>query len=105
MHSCIWRFCSKYKNVNKNILDNSDTEEVMDYNARFEGGFVLPLLGKIFTRLKKSSLQLRDRRSEGESRKKNIREKDAKDNYEVKGLLKVAHSLVLNFNYQFLKKK
>ena len=67
----------KEMGANKNILEYSVAQAVLDYNAGYEKGFVLPLLGEPFTRLQQSSLQLRARKREREWRKrKQMREKD-----------------------------
>ena len=40
LHSRIWRFCSKYKNANKQILDYALAQAVTDYNVGYVEGYV-----------------------------------------------------------------
>lgn len=61
LHSRIWRYCSKYTNANKNILEYAIGQAVLDYNVGFEDGFVLPRFAPPFTKIQQESLQHRDR--------------------------------------------
>ncbi|KAK3892697.1 hypothetical protein Pcinc_003489 [Petrolisthes cinctipes] len=64
LHSRIWRYCSKYKNANKNILDFSVAQAVLDYNVGYQEGFIVPLLGEPFTDIHKPTLKKRDEKRE-----------------------------------------
>lgn len=64
LHSRIWRYCSKYKNANKIILDFSVAQAVLDYNVGYQEGFIVPLLGEPFTEIHKSTLKKRDEKRE-----------------------------------------
>ena len=64
LHSRIWRYCSKYKNGNKNIVEYAIGQAVLDYNVGYEDGFVLPLISQPYTYIQQSSLKQRDRKRE-----------------------------------------
>lgn len=82
LHSRIWRYCSKYKNTNKNILEFSAAQAVLDYNVGYKDGFVVPLLGEPYTKMQESALERRDRARERERKqKKNVVKEPAEGDY------------------------
>ena len=64
LHSRVWRYCSKYKNANKNILDFAAAQAVLDYNVGYKEGDILPILGSPLTHIRQSSLDEQDRTRE-----------------------------------------
>ena len=76
LHSRVWRYCSKYKKTNKNILDFAAAQAVIDYNVGYEDGFVLPSLGEPYTQIQQSALVRMDK-----VREKELKTKENRINY------------------------
>lgn len=79
LHSRIWRYCSKYKNANKNILEFSVGQAVLDYNVGYKEGFVIPKLGETYTSIQKKSLTNRDYFRERQRRERKSKEMKGDD--------------------------
>ena len=72
MHSRIWRYCSKYKGVNKNILDFAVTKAVVDYIVGYRDGSLLSHLGVTRTKIQEKAHETKDKKRESILEKKKI---------------------------------
>ena len=64
LHSRIWRYCSKYKSANKNIVEYAVGQAILDYNVGYEDGFVLPEFAPPYTKIQQEAVRRRDRQRE-----------------------------------------
>lgn len=77
LHSRICRYCLKYKNANKNIMDFAVAQAVCDYNVWYYESHLGTLLAFPKTEITNTHLQRRDRKRES-FRKKTQRKRKTK---------------------------
>lgn len=82
LHSRVWRYCSKYKKANKNILDFAVAQAILDYNVGYEAGYVTRP-GEPYTKLQESYLKRKDKVREALIMKRKRKRTELKGDYEA----------------------
>lgn len=79
LHSRVWRYCSKYKKANKNILDFAVAQAILDYNVGYEAGYVTRP-GEPYTKLQEKR---KDKVREALIMKRKRKQTELKGDYEA----------------------
>lgn len=64
LHFRVWRYCSKYKNASRIILEFAVAQAVCDYNVGYAKSHLDPLRGFPVSKITQKHLEVRDRKRE-----------------------------------------